>query len=206
MGIRTDFKILLVNRKWRKRNKHNDTRLSNITNIDLVRVGKYTYGMFSVENTSMEHSLNIGSFCSIADMVCFIVHSNHIMKTISTFPFTEHVLAMHGDSNEGGDIIIQDDVWIGHAATIIGGVKVSQGAVIAAGAVVTSDIPPYAIVGGVPAKIIRYRFSQEIIDYLLTLDYNALTKELVCEHMEELGKIRQLYEWFPKKKDNKMHI
>ena len=74
---------------------------------------------------------------------------------------------------------------------------------------VTSDVPPYAIVGGVPAKVIKYRFSQPVIDYLLALDYGSLTEDLIRKHIDNLYKpidempleeIMKLYDWFPKKK------
>ena len=73
-----------------------------------------------------------------------------------------------------GDITLGDDVWVGANVTICSGVTIGQGAVIAAGAVVTKDVEPYTIVGGVPARIIRYRFSQEIIKRLLTVDLERL--------------------------------
>ena len=70
--------------------------------------------------------------------------------------------------------------------TILSGVHIGQGAVIAAGAVVTNDIPPYAIVGGVPAKVIKYRFDKQIIEELLKVDFSKLTKEMVLSHKDEL--------------------
>ena len=107
-----------------------------------------------------------------------------------------------------GDIIVDDDVWIGYGATILSGVHIGQGAVIAAGAVVTKDVPPYAIVGGVPAKVIKYRFSPEIIQQLMKLDYSKLTEDMIRERIDDLytsldGKtpeeVGKPLEWFPKK-------
>ncbi len=101
-----------------------------------------------------------------------------------------------------GDIIVDDDVWIGYGATILSGVHIGQGAVVAAGAVVSKDVPPYAIVGGVPAKVIKYRFNQEMIHELLNVDYSKLTKKMVEEHVGDLYKpltdAEQL-NWMPKK-------
>ena len=107
-----------------------------------------------------------------------------------------------------GDIIVDDDVWIGYGATILSGVHIGQGAVVAAGAVVTKDAPPYAIVGGVPARVIKYRFSPEVIEQLLKLDYSKLTDNMIRERIDDLytsldGKtpeeVEKLLEWFPKK-------
>lgn len=85
-----------------------------------------------------------------------------------------------------GDITIEDDVWIGYGATILSGVKIGQGAVIAAGAVVTRDVPPYAIAGGVPAKVIKWRFPQAIIDKLVKIDFSKLDEKMVRKHIDEL--------------------
>ena len=88
------------------------------------------------------------------------------------------------------------------------GVHIGQGAVVAAGAIVTKDVPPYAIVGGVPAKIIKYRFSPEVIEQLLKLDFSKLTDNMIREKIDDLytsldGKspeeVEKLLEWFPKK-------
>lgn len=112
------------------------------------------------------------------------------------------VMGQKAEACTKGDIIVDDDVWIGERATIMSGVHIGQGAVIAAGSVVTHDIPPYAVVGGVPAKIIKYRFSKEIIDGLLKVDYSKLTKEMISTHIDELysklSDVKQLA-WLPQK-------
>ena len=106
--------------------------------------------------------------------------------------------------------MVDDDVWIGYGVIVMSGVHIGQGAVIAAGAVVTKDVPPYAIVGGVPSKVIKYRFNQSIIGFLLTLDYEKLDTELVQSHIDELyspidgmelDDIKEVYRWFPKKNE-----
>lgn len=86
------------------------------------------------------------------------------------------------DAISKGDIIVDDDVWIGYGAIILSGVHISQGAIIAAGAVVTKDVPPYAIVGGVPANILKYRFSKEIIQELLKIDYEHLNPQIILKN------------------------
>ncbi|MGN9105593.1 DapH/DapD/GlmU-related protein [Oliverpabstia intestinalis] len=90
-----------------------------------------------------------------------------------------------------GDIRVDDDVWIGYGASIMSGVHIGQGAVVAAGAVVTKDVPPYAIVGGVPAKVIKYRFEPEMIEELLKVDYSELTKEDIEKHIDDLYRVCQ---------------
>ena len=99
-------------------------------------------------------------------------------------------------------IHIEKNVWLGANVTVLPGVTIGEGSIIAAGAVVTKDVPPYAIVGGVPAKVIKYRFPSDIIDELLKIDYNKMTEDMIKEHINELynelESIEQL-EWVPKK-------
>lgn len=207
----TDIVTLTKNKVfWKRRNKHNNTHLQTIDgdSIDVITVGKGTYGGISVLAHACESNLSIGSFCSIAPRVMFVLGSEHPIDHLTTFPFKVHYIGENHEATSKGDIIIDDDVWIGYGATILSGVHIGQGAVVAAGAVVTSDIPPYAIVGGVPAKVIKYRFTPPVIDYMLTLDYEQLTEELIKAHVEdlyteingmELEEIKKLFSWFPKK-------
>ena len=87
-------------------------------------------------------------------------------------------------------IEIGNDVWIGDSAIIMDGVKIGDGSIIAAGAVVTKDVPPYAIVGGVPAKIIRYRFDEDDINFLLELSWWEKDKKWIKENAEKFSDIR----------------
>ena len=86
----------------------------------------------------------------------------------------------------GGDIIIDDDVWIGYGSIIMPGVHIGKGAVIASGSIVTKSVPPYTIVGGVPAAYIRNRFDKEIIQTLLKFDFQNLNKDSISKNIDAL--------------------
>lgn len=95
-------------------------------------------------------------------------------------------------------------MWIGYGATILSGVCIGQGAVVAAGAVVSKNVPPYAIVGGIPAKIIKYRFEPDLIKELLKIDYSRLTKEEIEKHKDVLNiplNNKNQLKWMPKRMD-----
>ena len=131
-------------------------------------IGSYSY----VANNSQVICATIGRYCSIADNV-IIGPGNHTLSNISTSPiFTEprNALGIQWSDDTKVEpfrsVSIGNDVWIGSRAIIMGGITIGNGAVVGAGAIVTKDVPPYAIVGGVPAKVIRYRFSQEVIEKL----------------------------------------
>lgn len=113
------------------------------------------------------HDIQIGKFCSLADQITFMINLNHDYRAITTAA-ASFMKELKPKCNivRKGQIIIQNDVWIGHGSTIMSGVTIHNGAVIGAGSVVTKDVPPYAIVGGNPAKVIKYRFTPEQIDKL----------------------------------------
>ena len=123
--------------------------------------------------------LRIGKFCSIACGAKFIFTSaNHKLSSLSTYPFPLFFEEWDLDKanltdswDNKGDIAIGNDVWIGYEAVVMQGVTIGDGAIIGARAVVTKDIPPYTIVGGVPAKPIRKRFPDEIISRLLEIKW-----------------------------------
>lgn len=138
-----------------------------------IKIGKYTY---AYEKLCYKHSklAELGSFCSIGANVN-ISNGNHPIDTVSTHPIffmkefglTNLSIPVAELAPKNEPVVIGHDVWIGRDATLLTGVTIGTGAVIAAGAVVTKDVPPYAIVGGVPAKIIRYRFDDKTIKKLL---------------------------------------
>ena len=135
-------------------------------------IGDHTYGRPIILERNAAH-LDIGKFCSIATGV-EIALGNHRIDTVSSYPFA--VLkkwwpsaAGMADHDSRGAVTIGSDVWIGASAFITSGVTIGHGAVVAARAVVTKDVPPYAVVGGNPAKVIRYRFPLETIEQLLEI-------------------------------------
>lgn len=133
--------------------------------------------------------LKIGKFCSIACGAKFIFTSaNHSLKSLSTYPFPIFfeewgldVKNIREAWDNKGDIVIGSDVWIGYEAVILSGVTIGDGAVVGARAVVTKDVPPYTVVGGVPARPIKKRFDEQTIDRLLKLRWWDLGREKIRE-------------------------
>ena len=140
----------------------------------ILTIGECTYGMPTViKYRGDKNRVIIGKFCSIADQVTIFVGGNHRTDWVSTYPFRV-MFDLPGKFQNGhpascGDVIIGSDVWIGYNATILSGRTIGHGAVIAAQSVVSRDVPPYIVVGGNPAKMIKQRFSDEQISALLEI-------------------------------------
>lgn len=156
-----------------------------------IEVGDFTiYNDFAADPLDFERNnvlyhypvnrdrLMIGRFCSIACGAKFLFNSaNHTLGSLSTYPFPifwgekwgidKSEVASAWDNR--GDIVVGNDVWIGYEAVVMAGVRIGDGAIIAARAVVTRDVPAYAIVGGIPAKVIRMRFDAQTVNSLLEL-------------------------------------
>jgi virginiamycin A acetyltransferase len=135
--------------------------------LSQYEIGKWTYGKPEILDWNDGTKLVIGNFCSIALDVKIFLGGEHYYEYVSSYPFHKLFLKepqnAHKDQKTKGDVIIGNDVWIGRGAYIMSGVKINNGAVIGAAAVVTKDVPPYAIVAGNPAKIIKYRFDANTI-------------------------------------------
>lgn len=184
------IKIFIINISikfyWKKNNSHNRTSIGKITNINLyefikegrVLIGKNTYGRINIDYSGGKNEkLIIGSYCSISNKANFLLGGEHVYTGLSTYPFNAKLFGEKFEGKSKGPIIINDDVWIGDKAFILSGVTIGQGAIVAAGSVVVKDVPPYSIVGGNPAKIIKYRFNESIIEKLLQIDYSVLDIE-----------------------------
>ena len=176
---------------------------NTITNPAII-VGEYTMYhdfvndpvQFERNNVLYHYPVNhdrliIGKFCSIACGAKFLFNSaNHSLSSLSTYPFPIFYEEWGLDRknvaeawDNKGDIVIGNDVWIGYEAVILAGVTVGDGAVIGARAMVTKDVPPYTIVGGVPAKPIRKRFSEETISEMLALKWWDWPKERIARNI-----------------------
>jgi acetyltransferase-like isoleucine patch superfamily enzyme len=151
-----------------------------------VTVGRHTYGFVraSAYMPTGRETLRIGNYCSIAREVMFIF-GEHRTDLVSTYPLRTLLIPSgeNVDAIEKGSITIGSDVWLGTRAMIMSGVTIGHGAVVAAGAVVTRDVPPYAIVGGVPARVIRSRFDARTIGALLEIAWWEWPDEVVLERL-----------------------
>lgn len=176
------IKLRLFKRKYRKLNKHNFTSIANFCDLSKICVGKNTYGEINVSEGSLKpYILRIGNYCSIAPNVTFLLANEHNISSISTYPFKKLKFNMGLEAKGKGDIIVKDDVWIGYGAIICSGVIIGQGAIIGAGSIVTKNVAPYSIVAGCPAHFIKYRFKQQYIEKLLTINicelFDSFTKD-----------------------------
>ncbi|UXK07318.1 Vat family streptogramin A O-acetyltransferase [Shewanella putrefaciens] len=179
--------------------------LKNFITRENIIVGDYTYyddpaGLERFESNVLYHfdfigdKLNIGKFCAIAKDVKFIMNgANHQVSGFSTYPFYifgngwEKAAPKPEDLPFKGDTCIGNDVWIGYNATIMPGVKIGHGAIVASQSVVTKDVPPYAVVGGNPATVIKLRFEQTVIDGLVAIAWWDWPIEKITQHLEAIA-------------------
>lgn len=177
-GIKSKIHEFIFRYKWRKNNKHNYTIANNFFDETRVIVGKKTYGELNINiGTNFSRKIKIGNFCSIAPNVQFIINP-HNYKFFSTWGWQIYEYDERNyDWEKKTDIVIEDDVWIGQGAIILGGAILHQGCVIGAGSVVSCEVPPYAIYAG--HKIIKYRFEPEICNKLNQIDYSKFDSNVI---------------------------
>lgn len=158
-------------------------------------MGKHSYGMPKVEvYRGSEAKVVVGSYCSIGPDVTFLTGGIHPIEWVSTYPFRAQ-WRMEGAEKDGmpstrGDITIGNDVWIGTHVLVLSGVNVGHGAVICSGSVVTRDVPPYTISGGVPAKPIKKRFRDEEIMKLLEIRWWEWNEDKIIRYVHLLSSPR----------------
>ena len=206
-----------MNAKIYPRSKDKQTvYLQTVVNNPNIVIGDYTIYNdfvndprdFEKNNVLYHYPINhdrllIGKFCSIACGAKFIFNSaNHTLKSLATYPFPIFFEEWDLDVKDitsawdnHGDIVIGNDVWIGYEAAVMAGVTIGDGAIIASRSVVTKDVPPYAIVGGVPAKAIRQRFDENTIDHLQKLKWWNWPAERIRESLPLImkGKCSELF-------------
>ncbi|MBC2397950.1 CatB-related O-acetyltransferase [Clostridium tetanomorphum] len=204
-----------LNKVYPRSNNYQTVYLKNVITKDNIKVGDYTIYNdfyndprdFEKNNVLYHYPINndkliIGKFCSIACMAKFLMTSgNHSTQSLSTYTFPifyeEWDLNINHITNawdNKGHIIIGNDVWIGYDAIIMSGVKIGDGAIIGTRAVVTRDVPPYTIVGGVPAKVIKKRFSDDIISKLMKIKWWDWPYEKIQANIQHIqsGNINKL--------------
>jgi virginiamycin A acetyltransferase len=179
-------------KRWRSLNRHNSTKVGGrFFSLEIVQVGKGTYGTVNIQSlySTPNEKLNIGNYVSIAPEVTFFLGMNHQINTATTFPFYSKLIKRSPiDAISKGPVIIEDEVWIGTGAWIFSGVRIGKGAVIGAGSIVTKDVLPYAIVGGNPAKVIRFRFQEDIINILKPIYFINFSDEWIKQNIDLIYK------------------
>ena len=175
-------------------------RIGTGSNLIHVKVGEYSY---CGKNCSVLDT-EIGSFCSIASY-CAIGGAAHPLANVSTSPVFSHGRNVFGENlgdlpaSKAKPVVIGSDVWIGEAVFIKEGIQIGHGAVIGAHSVVTEDVPPYAVVAGTPAKIIRYRFTEEQIARLLASQWWTLPASELKGISRYMSDVELFLEHFEKK-------
>jgi len=176
---------------------------NTVSNPNII-IGDYTYYDDPEDSENFERNvlyhfpfvgdrLIIGKFCALARGLKFIMNgANHAMNGFSTYPFSifgngwERVDPSPEELPYKGDTIVGHDVWIGYEAVIMPGVKIGDGAIVAAKSVVVGDVPPYSIVGGNPAKLIRQRFKDQVIAALLDIAWWHWDIEKITRNLEKI--------------------
>lgn len=189
--IRNTINLFYIQAFWRSKNRHNSTAVANFVTdipfpIDRVSVGRFTYGPLRViSHNPFASGIQIGDFCSISSGVIFLIAGDHEYQSLTTYPFLNNFCDKK-ESKSKGPTIVADDVWIGTDALILSGVNIGKGAIIAARSVVTHDVPPYSIVAGVPARVVKYRFSPDTIERVKNINLKKIDKDFIIQNIDLL--------------------
>jgi acetyltransferase-like isoleucine patch superfamily enzyme len=157
-----------------------------------ARVGIGSYGMPRLRFPGFGALFICGNYCCFADEVMIFLGGDHRADWVTTFPFPAFAsqwpsaAGIGGFARAKGDVVIGNDVWVGSRATIASAVTIGSGAIVAAASVVTKDVPPYAIVGGNPARVLKYRFDEKIVVDLLDIAWWHWPKSRIEKHMRTL--------------------
>lgn len=194
------WRLWLHRRRWRRANAHNRTVAGTLFDAGKVTVGNLTYGVLNVVDTHYANErLEIGHLCSIASGVKFFLAGNHFMDRPTTYPVCGLATGKRGgDGYSRGPIVVGSDVWIGYGAMVFSGVTIGQGAVVGAGSVVARDVPPYAVVAGNRAEIVRYRFSAEMVEELRQVDFSRINENSCLRDVDFLSRpctLEGIREW-----------
>ena len=155
-----------------------------------VEADRFTYGQGNIKIVTNfpGKKVKLGKYCSVAADVQAFLGGNHRVDWITTFPFGHtstseiNVSKVDGHPGTNGDIIIGNDVWLGTGCVLMSGITIGDGAVVAAHSHVVKDVAPYTLVGGNPAKLIRYRFNDEVIEQLLATEWWSLSEKQLTKY------------------------
>jgi len=181
----------------------------------IVEIGKYTDSVPYIISAEPTDKVTIGRYCSISHGVILITHQGHIPPKdhqdyrVATYPMRRvgkhEFLPRYRIPDKRNFVKIGNDVWIGANAIILPGVTIGDGAIIGAGAIVTSDVPSYAVVAGVPAKVLRYRYTQEQINKLLHIAWWNWSEKRIYDNMDYFyGKVDAFIEKFYKEESSQL--
>ena len=190
MSVNLSYRLQILSERIKFRLRSLRFYTKNILIGDNYRIGEFTYGRPKVIAFTKDTRLIIGKFCSIAANVKIVLGADHRMDWVSTYPFPAlgkiwpEAQGVQGHPASKGDVVIGNDVWIAEGAVILSGVNIGDGAVIGSQAVVSKDVPPYAVVSGNPARLVKMRFDEDTIKKLLQIQWWNWPVEKVRAHMQ----------------------